>query len=457
MPETVSTAKNSRRPLTARSISAPRYRLFGEIEVPGDKSISHRAALLAAMSVGKTTIRNYLDSADTGATLSAARALGAEVVRQGNVVNISGVGLRGPRSADIDFLNASTPMSLSAGWLAGQNGRSWLFSGDASLCGRPVDRIVTPLEQMGASIKCARGVHPPIQIAGSQLHGIEEHLKMPSAQVKSCLMFAALLADGPTTVVEAIPARDHTERMLSAAGVDVEISAAHDEPKAAHGPRPMRIKVDPARSELQMPPVTVPGDFSSAAFFLVAAALLPGSEVRATNIGINPTRTGLLSILRRMGADLEIDNVHDVGGEPVADVVVRHCDLVATTVEEPEVPSAIDEMPLVALLGCFAEGRTVVSGAGKLRNKESDRIQGVVDGLSGLGAHITEQPDGFTIEGTRTLTGGEFAANHDHRLAMLGTICGLLATDDVLVPEMDVAAVSYPGFTRDLEQLAKSV
>jgi 3-phosphoshikimate 1-carboxyvinyltransferase len=242
--------------------------------------------------------------------------------------------------------------------------------------------------------------------------------------------------------------------MLGAAGAALEVHPINSSQGPAKAAQAKRIRVEPATSPLELPPVEVPGDFSSAAFFLVAAALLPGSEVRAVNIGINPTRTGLLNILDRMGADIEIDNHRDMDGEPVADVVVRHSHLSATAIEAAEVPIAIDEMPLVALLGCFAEGRTVVAGAGKLRNKESDRIRGVVDGFKGLGADITETDDGFAITGGNTLTGGVFAAHGDHRLAMLGTIAGLLAHDDVKVPEMAVASVSYPNFTADLQRLA---
>jgi 3-phosphoshikimate 1-carboxyvinyltransferase len=436
--------------------------LTGELSPPPDKSISHRAALIAAMAEGDTRIECYLDAADTRATLDAVRLLGAGVsesaAESGDLaVEVRGVGLRGPGAAvgdsevDIDVGNAGTLLRLLPGWLAGQGGGAWTLDGDDSIRRRPVDRVAEPLSMMGASVSCRDGRLPPLHVEGSELAGIEYRLPVASAQVKSCVLLAGLLADGTTTVVESAPTRDHTERMLAAAGADVRVE---ETTVAVRVPPARRIEVRPA-DRLAAGQIEVPGDFSSAGFLIGAALMVPGSDVRVGNVGLNPTRIGLLGVLHRMGAAVEIEEDGASGGEPRGSVHARHGPLRATRVGAPEVPLAIDELPLVALLGCFADGQTVVEGAEELRHKESDRIAGVVDGLRGLGAEIEARPDGFAVEGGRGVPGGALDARGDHRLAMLGAIAGLSSRDGVEVQGIESAGVSYPGFESDLDALIR--
>ncbi|MET0819310.1 MAG: 3-phosphoshikimate 1-carboxyvinyltransferase [Solirubrobacteraceae bacterium] len=421
--------------------------LRGTVTAAPDKSISHRAALLAAMSSGTTTIANYLTAEDTISTLDAVRALGAEVTVRGDEVVVRGVGLRGARDpgAVIDVGNAGTLMRLLPGWLAAHPGQRFALDGDASIRRRPVDRVADPLRRMGASIEATDERFPPFVVGGAALSGIEYRLPVASAQVKSCVLLAGLGADAATTVVEPGPSRDHTEPMLAGAGAEVRREG-------------QRIEVAPAVG-LELGDLVVPGDLSSAAFLVAAAVLVPGSRVRIEDAGVNWTRTGFLRILERMGAfvDGELEAEPDAGrvpgGEPVSTLEVAHGPLVGTTVEAHEVPLAIDELPLVGLLGCFAEGETVVRGAGELRVKESDRIAGVVDGLRGLGADIEAHDDGFTVRGTGGLRGGTIASLGDHRLAMIGAIAGLASRDGVTVDGMEAHAVSYPGFGADLAAL----
>jgi len=418
---------------------APAGPLRGSVAAPADKSLSHRAALLGAMGEGPVRISGYLDAADTRSTLAAVAALGTRV--EDGVVH--GVGLRGARSAAIDVGNAGTLLRLLPGWLAGQEGERFTLDGDASIRRRPVDRVAAPLAQMGADLAAVDGRLPPLRITGAPLRGIDYALPVASAQVKSCLLLAGLLADGPTTVREPVPSRDHTERALVRAG-----AALTRDP----------LVVRPA-ARLELDAIAVPGDPSSAAFLLAAAALVPGSEVTVTGMAANWTRVGFLRILERMGAALE-GELEAPGTfapeEPVTDVTVRGgAALRATVVEADEVPLAIDELPLVALLACFAEGETVVRGAGELRVKESDRIATVVDGLRGLGARIEALEDGFAVTGTGGLRGGTLPAHGDHRLAMLGAVAGVASREGVRVDGMEAAAVSYPGFARDLGGLLR--
>jgi len=422
--------------------------LRGTLRVPGDKSISHRAALLGAMSSGPVRVRGYLHAADTESTLAAVQALGARVARGAapGELTIHGVGLRGPRSLDrpIDVGNAGTLMRLLPGWLAGQPGRAWTLDGDDSIRRRPVDRVAEPLRLMGARIEAREGRLPPFAVHGAALHGIEYELPVASAQVKSCVLLAGLLAEGETAVVEPAPSRDHTERMLACAGVPVE----------QVGER-VTIPAAPVE-ELALDAIDVPGDLSSAAFHVAAALLVPGSRVTLEDVNVNWTRTGFLRIAERMGAVIE-GELEPAGSlaarEPVSALEVAHGALRGTTVEPGEVPLAIDELPLVALLGCFAEGETVVRGAGELRVKESDRIATVVEGLRGLGADIEATADGFVVRGGGGLRGGRIASRGDHRLAMLGAVAGLASREGVEVEGMDAAAVSYPGFADDLARL----
>lgn len=434
--------------------------LRGTLAVPGDKSISHRAAIVAAMAEGETRIEGYLDAADTRCTLAAVAAVGATVDRpspsgpgtEGPALRIGGVGLRGAAPAAVDVGNAGTLLRLLPGWLAGQPGGEWALDGDDSIRRRPVDRIIEPLRLMGADVAAREGRLAPLAVRGAELNGIEYRLPVASAQVKSCLLLAGLLAAGSTSVIERRPTRDHTERMLSAAGAQVRTEGAGT-PVTIHGELPAtRVTVEPA-DRLEPGTIVVPGDFSSAAFALVAALLVAGSEVRLTGVGINPGRIGLLGILNRMGAAIEVVETPAAGREPVATVVARSGPLQGTRVGAGEVPLAIDELPLVALAGCFAEGETVVGGAEELRHKESDRIATVVAGLRGLGAEIEATPDGFAVTGTGGLRGGEIGAAGDHRLAMLGAVAGLASTEGAQVRGFEAAAVSYPGFEADLSTL----
>jgi 3-phosphoshikimate 1-carboxyvinyltransferase len=433
--------------------------LRGILRPPPDKSISHRAAILAAMGVGETRISGYLAAADTAATLAAVEAVGARVEREvtGKTgsrldVTIEGVGLRGAASASIDVGNAGTLLRILPGWLAGQGRGEWTLDGDESIRRRPVDRIARPLAAIGATVESRDGL-PPLHLAGGSLRGTAHRLEIASAQVKSCLLLAALLADGPSTVTEPAPSRDHTERMLRAAGVPVASRELRTVPGVG-GPPAREIGVDPIE-RLELGVVDVPGDFSSAAFLLVAAAIVPGSELRIESVGLNPTRIGLLGILNRMGAAVAVEHEGaGPGGEPRGALVARHAPLEGTRVYPEEVAVTIDELPLVALAGCFADGETVVEGAGELRRKESDRIAGVVEGLGGLGAEIAATDDGFVVAGSGALRGGAIDARGDHRLAMLGAIAGLASSEGAEVSGFDAVAVSYPGFEADLSGLS---
>jgi 3-phosphoshikimate 1-carboxyvinyltransferase len=429
--------------------------LRGDLHPPPDKSVSHRAALIGAMAEGPTRISGYLDSADTRATLRAVSAVGAEVRegeadgRGGLFVEVEGIGLRGPRPAEIDVANAGTLLRLMPGWLAGQSEGEWTIDGDESIRRRPVDRIAVPLGRMGGDVKVRDGRLPPLRVRGAQLHGIDYEMPVASAQVKSCVLLAGLLAEGDTRVTEPYWTRDHTERLLASAGAEIRRDGS-------------TITVAPTE-RLEAGDVPVPGDFSSAAFFLVAALILPDSEISLREVGINRARIGLLPILSGMGVEmggaherdraLTVEEIREPGPEPIARLNVRSAALRGTSVTAEDVPSAIDELPLVALLGCFAEGETVVSGAAELRAKESDRIAGIVEGLAGLGAEIEGRPDGFAVRGTGGLRGGDLDAHGDHRLAMVGAIAGLASSEGVEVRGFESVEVSYPGFERDLRSL----
>jgi 3-phosphoshikimate 1-carboxyvinyltransferase len=420
--------------------------LRGTLSAPGDKSLSHRAALIGAMAADPVRITGFLHAEDTHSTLDAVRALGALVEDRGDHVLVRGPGLRNAASVDgaIDVGNAGTLMRLLPGWLAGQrHSGPWTLDGDASIRRRPVDRVAEPLRLMGAQIEATDGRLPPFTIHGANLEGIEYLLPVASAQVKSCVLLAGILADGTTTVVEPAPSRDHTERMLLRAGVTVTREGD-------------RVKVG-CHDELELDHLHIPGDPSSAAFMVAAAVLVPGSRIVLEDVGANWTRTGFFRILERMGGivvgPLEEEDAPLSADEPVAELDVSHGPLVSTTVEAAEVPLAIDELPLVALLGVFADGETVVRGAQELRLKESDRIATVVDGLRGLGADIEATADGFAVRGTGRLRGGAIEAHGDHRLAMLGAVAGLASEEGVEVHGMEAAAVSYPGFEADLRTL----
>jgi 3-phosphoshikimate 1-carboxyvinyltransferase len=429
--------------------------LQGELRPPPDKSVTHRAALIGAMAEGPTRVMGYLDSEDTRSTLRAVAAVGAEV-REGDpddhggfFVEIEGVGLRGARSAEIDVGNAGTLLRIMPGWLAGQPRGEWSFDGDDSIRRRPVDRIAEPLRLMGAEVDCRDGRLPPLRLRGGRLHGIDYEMPVASAQVKSCLLLAGLLADGETAIHEPLWTRDHTERMLAAMGASIR--------------REDDVLIVSPAERLEAGDVPVPGDFSSAAFFIAGALLVPGSEIGLREVGINRNRIGLLSILSRMGVQMggaheegramTVHEIREPGPEPIATLQVRSAALRGTEVAAADVPAAIDELPLLALLACFAEGETVLSGAEELRAKESDRIAGVVEGLSSLGGRLEARPDGFAVQGTGGLRGGRLDARGDHRLAMVGAIAGLASKEGVEVDGFEAVAVSYPRFERDLRAL----
>jgi 3-phosphoshikimate 1-carboxyvinyltransferase len=424
--------------------------LRGSLRPPSDKSISHRAALIAAMGEGDTRIEEYLDAADTNSTLAAVGKLGCEVFSGGAAESglqdgyVKGVGLRGARPAAIDVGNAGTLLRLLPGWLAGQEGGEWTLDGDDSIRRRPVDRIATPLRRMGADLSAREDRLPPLVVRGAPLQGITYELPIASAQVKSCALFAGLLAEGETRIVEPHPSRDHTERMLAAAGAEIDVTP-HEGGNV--------VTVRPAE-RLEPGEIVVPADISSAAFFVVAALLVDDSEVVLREVGINPTRTGLLAILERMGAGIEIEPEGERGGEPIGTLRVRSAPLQATEVGGAEIPLAIDELPLVALAACFAEGTTTIRDAAELRRKESDRVETVTTALRALGGEVEPTADGMVVTGTGGLRGGAIDSHGDHRIAMLGAVAGLASTDGVEVHGMAAAAVSYPGFEADLASLS---
>ncbi len=426
----------------------PGQRLRGRLTPPADKSISHRAALIGAMASEPVRISNYLAAADTLSTLQAVQAVGAIVERRDGEVMIRGCGMRNaqPPSAPIDVGNAGTLMRLIPGWLAFQQDSEFTLDGDESIRRRPVDRIAEPLEAMGARITARDGRYPPFSVHGGPLTGIDYQLPVASAQVKSCVLLAGL-STSRTSVCEPVPSRDHTERMLLGAGAAVQ--------REARG-RGVMTTIGNA-DELELDALTVPGDISSAAFLIAAGVITRGSRLLLDGVGVNWTRTGFVRIAQRMGAvvvcELEPEGSF-AAGEPVCDLDVSAGPIEATTVTADEVPLAIDELPLVALLGCFAEGETIVRGAHELRVKESDRIATVVDGLRGLGADIEAFEDGFAVRGTGSLRGGQLQAHGDHRLAMLGAVAGLASQEGVEVIGMEAAEVSYPGFADDVARLA---
>jgi 3-phosphoshikimate 1-carboxyvinyltransferase len=421
----------------------PAASLRGHIAVPGDKSISHRAVLLGAIGDGQTAVRGFGRSGDTEATIAAVRALGVTVDEDDvDSLRVQGVGLHGLREpgAPIDCGNSGTTLRLLAGILAGQQGRFEL-TGDESLRRRPVDRIAAPLAEMGATVESEDG-RPPLAIEGGDLRGIRYELPVASAQVKSCVLLAGLYAAGQTTVVEPLPTRDHTELMLEAAGVRVTR-------------KQRRVSIGPAE-HLRLGEVDVPGDFSAAAPFIVAATLLPGSELTIHDVGINPRRTGLLDVLARMGARITIFNRHKSAGEPVGDIDVRAAELTATTVTAEEVPRMVDELPLFALAAGSAHGESKVEGAQELRVKETDRIETVTTSLRGLGIRVTASDDGLGVRGVPSRPkGGGMSSHGDHRIAMLGAVAGLASREGVELQDAQAVAVSFPGFFELLDSVTQ--
>jgi 3-phosphoshikimate 1-carboxyvinyltransferase len=422
----------------------PAGAIVGHIAVPGDKSISHRAVLIGSLTDGETRVHGVGRSGDTEATVHAMRQLGVEIedVSSDDLV-VHGVGLRGLRAPDepIDCGNAGTLMRLLTGILAGQSGRFEL-TGDESLRSRPMDRVAEPLTRMGARIETENGL-PPLVVDGSDaLRGIDYALPVASAQVKSAILLAGLNAGGTTTIVEPAPTRDHTELMLAAAGARVRR-------------RPSSVSIEPAGS-LELEEVIVPGDFSAAAPFIVAATLLPGSELTIHDLGLNPLRTGLLDVLERMGARASVFNRRKLGGEWIGDLEVRSAELVGTEITGEEVPRLVDELPLFALAAAFARGESRVRGAGELRVKETDRIEAVTNGLRTLGLRVRANDDGFGVRGVPSRPrGGGMGSAGDHRIAMLAAVAGLVSREGVDIGDAEAVAISFPGFFDLVEAVAQ--
>ena len=420
----------------------PARRLRGRIQVPGDKSISHRALLLGGLADGPCRVHNFLPSADCEATLRCLRALGVQIDEHSPTeLTVQGVGLRGLREPEdvLDCGGSATTMRLLAGILAGQPFLS-VLTGREGLRRRPMRRIIEPLRQMGASLWGRDGDRlPPLAIRGGPLRGIDYELPVASAQVKSCLLLAGLFAEGPTIVREPGPARDHTERMLASMGAELSVNGSV-------------ITLTPGE-RLSPMEISIPGDFSSAAFFLVAGCLVPEGEVLIEGVGLNPTRTGLLEVLRSMGADIGVENERLVGSEPVGDLFVRSSGLSATEVSGPLVVRMIDEFPALAVAATQAQGETVVRDAQELRVKESDRIEAIVSELRKLGARIEERADGFVVEGPTPLHGAVVDSRSDHRLAMALAVAGLIAEGETVIEGAECIADSFPGFERVLRSL----
>ncbi len=409
-------------------------KLTGNIRVPGDKSMSHRAVMLGSLAQGTTHITGLLEGEDVLCTLAAFRAMGvrAQGPDRGNLT-IEGAGLHGlkPPSRPLDMGNSGTAMRLMAGILAGQAFDSELF-GDESLSKRPMKRVSEPLAQMGAVIDTADGGRPPLRIKGNRsLHGIDYRLPMPSAQVKSSVLLAGLYAQGATSVTEPAPTRDHTERMLRGFGYDVDVSGATARVQGGGGLRACNVDV--------------PADISSAAFFLVGASIAPGSDLTLEHVGMNPTRVGVVNILRLMGANIDVLNAREVGGEPVADLRVRAATLRGIRIPQDQVPLAIDEFPALFIAAACADGETVLTGAEELRVKESDRIAAMAQGLHRVGVDAKETPDGIVIKGGK-LRGGEIDSRGDHRIAMSFAIAALRAEGTITARDCKNVDTSFPGF-----------
>ena len=423
--------------------------LRGTVKVPGDKSISHRALLFGAIAEGTTRIEGLLPAEDPLSTAACLRAMGVGVsaIRAGEEVLVQGVGLDGLREpADLlDCGNSGTTMRLLLGLLAGRLGRHFVLTGDASLRGRPMGRVGTPLAQMGAMIHGrSNGNLAPLAIQGQGLRGTTIRTPVASAQVKSAILLAALSAGGPTTVIEPAQSRDHSERMLGAFGAQLEVG----------GPGNTVVTLTPGQS-LRGQSVIVPGDISSAAFWLVAGAITPGSELTVENVGLNPSRTGILDVLEQMGARITVLNGREVAGEPVGDLQVSHGPLRAFEIGGELIPRLVDEIPVLAVAACCAEGTSRISDAGELRVKETDRLAVMARQLKAMGARIEEFEDGLAISGSTALRGASVDSETDHRVAMSLAVASLVAEGETVLARAEAAAVSYPGFWADLARLGK--
>lgn len=415
--------------------------LKGEILVPGDKSISHRGVMLGALAKGTTRLTHFLASADCLSTIACFRKMGVEIERAGSEVRVHGrglLGLKAPETA-LDCGNSGTTMRLLTGLLSAQPFASTL-TGDASLQKRPMKRVIDPLSAMGAKIFGQNGC-APLSITGSPLTGVVWRSPVASAQVKSALLLAGLYADGPTSVTEPVCSRDHSERMLSAFGADLAV-------------KKNTVTIRPVK-ELYAQEIPIPGDISSAAYFLAAAALVPGSEILLKNVGVNPTRDGIIRVMRGMGADLTLLNEKKDGPEPTADLLIRASALRGTVIEGNLIPTLIDELPVLAVLACFAGGETIIRDAAELKVKESDRIRTVAENLTRMGADVTETEDGMIIRGGRPLTGAMIECQEDHRIAMSFAVAALAARGETRLNGASCVRISYPAFFEDLARLQR--
>ncbi len=427
-------------------IVTPAKSLQGEITLPGDKSISHRAVLIGSISEGISEVENYCPGQDCNHTVEAMRQLGIEIILRGGKLYVYGQGLRGLSKAPGHLYagNSGTLMRLLAGILAGQPFES-VLTGDQYLTRRPMRRIIEPLSQMGAEISGNNNQYPPLKIKGGRLKPIWYQTPIPSAQVKSAILLAGLYANGKTTVVEKAPSRDHTERMLQAYGAEIERQ------KSKEGFQ-ISVKGDPNLSGQNL---SIPGDISSAAFFVVAATIVPGSQVVIRDVGLNPTRCGLLEVLREMGGDIQVEGQREQGGEPMGDLVVNFSPLEAMKVEGKIIPSLIDEIPVLAVAATQARGESVIRDAGELRKKETDRISALVTNLRKMGAVVEELPDGMVIEGGHRLIGASVESFGDHRIAMALTVAALVARGETTIEGWEWTLTSFPGFIEKLDSLRK--
>jgi 3-phosphoshikimate 1-carboxyvinyltransferase len=425
---------------------APAKSLRGEVTLPGDKSISHRATLIGSISKGISEIENYCPGEDCNRTIEAMRQLGVEIVLRGGKLRIDGRGLHGLSKAPAELYagNSGTLMRLLAGILSGQPFES-VLAGDRYLNRRPMKRIIEPLSLMGAEISGDSDQYPPLKIKGRQLSPICYRTPIPSAQVKSAILLAGLYADGETTVVETSQSRDHSERMLEAGGAEIERQSTKQGFQIS-------VKGNP---KLLGQNLSIPGDASSAAFFVVAATIMPGSQVVMKDVGLNSTRCGLLEVLTQMGADIRVENQREQGGEPVGDLEVNFSPLEAVKVEGKMIPALIDEIPVLAAAATQARGESVIRDAGDLRKKETDRISALVTNLRKMGAVIEELPDGMVIEGEHRLTGASVESFGDHRIAMALAVAALVAQGETTLDGWEWTLTSFPGFMEKLYSLRK--
>ena len=416
--------------------------LKGRVSIPGDKSISHRSIMLGSIAEGTTEVHNFLQGADCLSSIACFRQMGIDIENNGDIVRIHGQGLHGLKRPEntLDTGNSGTTTRLMSGILAGQN-FDCVINGDASIQSRPMRRIMTPLSLMGASIESLRGNDcAPLKITGQKLHGIHYDSPVSSAQVKSAILLAGLYADGETSVTEPVLSRNHTELMLGACGGDIRSEGT------TATLRPV--------NRLEAQKIIVPGDISSAAYFMAAGLIVPDSEICIENVGINPTRDGMVKVCRAMGGNISLENIHDVCGEPVADIVVRNSALHGTIVEGAIIPSLIDELPIIAVMAAFAEGQTIIRDAAELKVKESDRIAVMAENLSAMGVDITPTEDGMIINGGKMPHGAVIQSHLDHRIAMSFAVAALASDGETEIAGSDCVNISYPTFYQDLLRLA---